>query len=86
MVFKIYVYKLRVISTLNFSTFLYQLVKVKTLEKGAAFNNKQKHDMFLKKCFRIFLMNCLFFIYFVPKRCSLKTVVPQCKNMKKDNL
>ena len=49
MVFKIYVYKLKVSATLNFNTFLLQLVKVKKLEKGVAFNNKQKHDIFLKK-------------------------------------
>ena len=47
MVFALYVYKSRVSGTLN--TFLHQLVKVKSLEKVAAFNNKQKHDMFLKK-------------------------------------
>ena len=50
MVFKPYVYKSRVIGTLNLNTFLHQLVKVKNLEKGAAFDNKQKHDTFLKKC------------------------------------
>ena len=44
MVFKLYFYKLRVSGTPN-----YQLVKVKNLEKGTVFNNKQKHDMFLKK-------------------------------------
>ena len=49
MVFKIYVYKLRVSATLNFNALLLQLVKVKKLEKGVAFNNKQKHDIFLKK-------------------------------------
>ena len=49
MVFKLYVYKSRVSGTLNFNTFLHQLAKVKNVEKGAAFNNKQKHDMFLKK-------------------------------------
>ena len=49
MVFKLFVYKSRVSGTLNFNTFLYQLVKVKTVEKGAAFSNKQKHDMFFKK-------------------------------------
>ena len=38
MVFKPYVYKSRVIGTLNLNTFLHQLVKVKNLEKGAAFN------------------------------------------------
>ena len=48
MVLKLYVYKSRVSTTLNFNTFLHQLVKVKNVEKGAAFNNKQKHDMFLK--------------------------------------
>ena len=48
MVFKLYVYKSRVSDTLNFDTFN-QMVKVKNLEKGAAFNNNQKHDMFLKK-------------------------------------
>ena len=48
MVFKLYVYKSRVSGTLSFNTFLPQLVKVKNIEKGAAFNNKQKH-MFLKK-------------------------------------
>ena len=42
MVIKLYVYKLRVSGTLNFNTFLHQLVKVKNLEKGAAFSNKQK--------------------------------------------
>ena len=49
MAFKLYVFKSRLSSTLNFNTFLHQLVKVKNVEKGAAFNNKQKHDMFLKK-------------------------------------
>ena len=49
MVFKLYVYKSRVSGTLNFNTFLHQLVKVKNVEKGAAFNNKQKSDMFSKK-------------------------------------
>ena len=38
MVFKLYVYKSRVSGTLNFNTFLHQLVKVKNVEKGAAFN------------------------------------------------
>ena len=47
MVFKLYVYKSRVSGTLNFNTFLHQLIKVKNLEK--AFNNKQKHNMNLKK-------------------------------------
>ena len=47
MVFNLYFYKSRVSGTLN--EFLQQLVKVKNLEKGAAFSNKQKHDMFLKK-------------------------------------
>ena len=42
MVFKLFVYKSRVSGTLNSNTFLHQLVKVKKLEKGAAFNNKQK--------------------------------------------
>ena len=51
MVFKLYVYKSRVSGTLNFNTFLHQLVKVKIVEKGAPFTNKQKHDMFLKKWF-----------------------------------
>ena len=49
LVFKLYVYKSRVIVLLNFNTFLHQLVKVKNVENGAAFNNKQKHYMFLKK-------------------------------------
>ena len=49
MVLKLYVYKLRVSDTLNFNTFLHQLVKVKNSEKDAAFNDKQKHDMYLKK-------------------------------------
>ena len=49
MIFKLYVYKSRVSGTLNFNTFLHQLVKVKNVEKGAAFNNKQKHDIFLEK-------------------------------------
>ena len=49
MVFKLFVYKSRVSGTLNFNKLLHQLVKVKNLEKGAALNNKQKHDMFLKK-------------------------------------
>ena len=48
-VFKLYIYKSSVSGTLNFNTFLHQLAKVKNVEKGAAFNNKQKHDMFLKK-------------------------------------
>ena len=34
---------------LIFNTFLHQLVKVKNVEKGVAFSNKQKHDMSLKK-------------------------------------
>ena len=49
MVFNFYVYKSRVNGTPNFNKFLHQLVKVKNVEKGAAFNNKQRHDMFLKK-------------------------------------
>ena len=49
MVFKLNVYKSRVCCTFNFNTFLHLLVKVNNLEKGAAFNNKQKHDMFLNK-------------------------------------
>ena len=36
-------------STLNFNTFFHLLVKVKNAEKGAAFKNKQKLDIFLKK-------------------------------------
>ena len=46
MVFNPYVNKSRVSGTLNFNTFLHQLIKIKNLKKGAAFNNKQKHDMF----------------------------------------
>ena len=34
---------------LNFNKVLPQLAKVKNSEKGAAFKNKQKHGMFLKK-------------------------------------
>ena len=49
MVFKLYVYKSRVSSTLNINTFPHQLVKVKNLEKDTAFSNKQKHDTSLKK-------------------------------------
>ena len=49
MVFKLYVYKSRVSGTLKFNTFFHQLAKAKKLEKGAAINNKQKHDVFLKK-------------------------------------
>ena len=49
MVFKLCFYKSRVSATLNFNTFLYQLVKVKNLEKGEAFNIKQKHDIFFWK-------------------------------------
>ena len=49
MVFKLYFYKSRVSGTSNFNTFLHQLVKVNNLEKDAVFNNKQKHEMFLKK-------------------------------------
>ena len=44
MVFKLYVYKSRVSGTLSFNAFLHQLVKVKNVEKGAAFNNKQKQN------------------------------------------
>ena len=53
MIYKLYVYKSisRVTGTLNFNTLLYQLVKVKNLEKGAAFKNSQKHDYILKKMF-----------------------------------
>ena len=36
--------------TLSFNVFLHQLIKLKNLEKGTAFNNKQKYDMFIKKC------------------------------------
>ena len=39
------------VGTLNFNTFLHQLVKQKNIEKSAAFSNKQKHDTFLKKWF-----------------------------------
>ena len=39
-VFKLYVHKSRVSGTLNFNIFLYQLVKAKNLEEGAAFINK----------------------------------------------
>ena len=49
MVFKLYVYKARVSGKLNFNTFLHELVKVKNVEKGAVFSNKQKHDMFFKE-------------------------------------
>ena len=49
MVFKLYIYKSRVSGTLKFNTFFHQLAKAKKLEKGAAINNKQKHDVFLKK-------------------------------------
>ena len=49
MVFKLFVYKSRVNGTLNFNAFLHQLIKVKNLEEGGAFKNKQKHAMFLKK-------------------------------------
>ena len=34
---------------LNFNTFLHQLIKGKNLEKSAAFNGKQKHDMLSQK-------------------------------------
>ena len=33
----------------NFNASLHQLVNTKNLERGAASNNKQKYDMFLKK-------------------------------------
>ena len=49
MEFKLCVYKSRDSAILNFNTFFHQMVRVKSLEKGAAFKNKQKHDMFLKK-------------------------------------
>ena len=49
MAFKPYVYKSRVSGTFNFNIFLHQLVKVKGAEKSAAFSNRQKHDIFLKK-------------------------------------
>ena len=112
MVFKPYVFKLRVSGTLNFDTFLHQLVKAKKLEKGAAFNNKQKRDVHLKKwaivenllplqkflviyntnnntlietgnsgrglVLRLFIFHFkhfLFFYLFLPKKCSLQTVV-----------
>ena len=44
MVFQLYFYKSRVSDTLNLNTFLHHLIKVKNLQKGAAFNNKQKLD------------------------------------------
>ena len=46
---KLYVGKPRVSDTPNFNTFFHQLVIVKKLEKGAVFNNQQKHNLFLKK-------------------------------------
>ena len=46
---KLFAYKSRVRGKLGINTFLHQLVKVKNLDKCAAFNNKQKNDMFLKK-------------------------------------
>ena len=49
MVFNLYICKSRVNGTLSYDTFFHHLVKVKNLEKGVAFNNKQKHDVFLKK-------------------------------------
>ena len=48
MVLKLHDYKSRISSTFSFNTFVYYLFKIKNLEKGAAFNNKQEHDMFLK--------------------------------------
>ena len=47
--FKIYFHQSRLSDTLNFNKFLQRLVKVKNLEKGPVLNNKQKHNMFLKK-------------------------------------
>ena len=49
MVFKLYVYNSKVSGTLNFNTFFHQLVKVRNLEKGATFNNKQTHELVFKK-------------------------------------
>ena len=48
MVFKLYFDRSKASSSLNLNTFLHKLVKVKHLEKGAAFTNKPKHEMFLK--------------------------------------
>lgn len=47
--FKLYVYKSMVTGALKFNTFLHQLIKGKNLEKSAAFNSKQKHDMLSQK-------------------------------------
>ena len=49
MLFKLYIYKSKVSGTLNFNKFRHQLIKIKNLEKSTAFNNKQKHDIFLRK-------------------------------------
>ena len=51
-IFKLYVNKSRVSGTLDFNTFLRKLVKVKNLERGAAFNKKQKH-VFKEIAYRI---------------------------------
>ena len=48
MVCKLYVDKSKATSSLNLNTFLHELIKVKDLEKGAAFNNKPRREMFLK--------------------------------------
>ena len=48
MVFKLYVDKSKASSSINLNTFFHELIKVKHLEKGAAFNNKPKREMFLK--------------------------------------
>ena len=46
MVSNLYVYKSRISGTHDFNIFFYQLVKVKNLEKDAAFNNKQNMTCF----------------------------------------
>ena len=49
MVFKLYVYNSKVSGTLNFNTFLHQLVQERNLEKGATFSSKQTHELVFKK-------------------------------------
>ena len=73
MVFKLYLYKSRVCGTLNFNAFLPHLAKVKNVEKGAAFNNKQKHkEMFYRRKF-VAAMKISFVIYNMNNNSLIKT-------------
>ena len=49
LIFKFYVYKVRVSGNLSFGAFFHKLVKIKNLEKGTALRNPGKLDVNKKK-------------------------------------